>query len=118
MTPDQYELILIFTAVIVGVVTAAYFYISAEGFSRLKLFQSSLKFIALGMFIIAVGVLVAAFISYEEKQGYDLYLYGIPLQAAFYLLYIIGSIFIILGGRRFTSKPTQPIVDVSLGEIR
>ncbi len=81
MTPDQYELILIFVAVIVGVITAGYIYMSAESFPRLRLFQSSLKFIALGMFVIVTGVLLAAFISYEAKLGFDLLLYGIPLQA-------------------------------------
>ncbi|MBP6858253.1 MAG: hypothetical protein KBC33_00260 [Candidatus Pacebacteria bacterium] len=114
MTPDQYELILIFIAVIIGVVTAAYIYLSAESFPRLRLFQSSLKYIALGMFIIAVGVLLAAFINYEAKQGFDLLLYGVPLQAFFYVLYIVGSISILMGARRFTARPKEPIVDVSL----
>ncbi len=114
MTPDQYELILIFVAVIVGVVTAAYFYISAEGFAHLRLFQSSLKYLATGTFIIALGVLIAAFIDYEAKLGFDLFLYDVPLQAVFYVLYIVGSIFIIAGARRFTSRPTEPVVDVSL----
>lgn len=114
MTPDQYELILIFVAVIVGVVTAAYFYLSAEGFARLRLFQSSLKYIATGTFIIALGVLLAAFITYEAKLGFDLFLYGVPLQAIFYILYIIGSVLILMGARRFTSRPRGSVVDVSL----
>ncbi|MEK7641755.1 MAG: hypothetical protein AAB365_02055 [Patescibacteria group bacterium] len=114
MTPDQYELILIFISVIVGVITAAYFYISAESFPRLRLFQSSLKYIALGMFVIASGVLLAAFISYEAKQGFDLFLYGIPLQAFFYVLYIFGSISILIGARKFTARPKESVVDVSL----
>lgn len=114
MTPDQYELILIFMAVIVGVVTAAYFYVSAESYSRLRLFQSSLKYLALGMFVIATGVLLAAFINYEAHQGFDLLLYGVPLQAVFYILYIIGSVFILIGARRFTSRPKESVVDVSL----
>ncbi len=114
MTSDQYELVLIFIAVIVGVITAAYIYLSAESFPRLRLFQSSLKYIALGMFIIAIGVLLAAFISYEAKQGFDLLLYGVPLQAFFYVLYIIGSVFILMGARRFTARPKEQVVDVSL----
>jgi hypothetical protein len=114
MTPDQYELILIFVAVIVGVITATYIYLSAESFPRLRLFQSSLKYIALGMFTIVIGVLLAAFISYEAKQGYDLLLYGIPLQVFFYLLNMIGSMFILTGVRRFTFRPKNSVVDVSL----
>lgn len=114
MTSDQFELILIFVAVIIGVVTAAYISLSAESFPRLRLFQSSLKYIALGMFVIAIGVLLAAFINYEAKQGFDLLLYGVPLQAFFYVLYIIGSIFILIGARRFTVRPKEPVVDVSL----
>jgi len=114
MTPDQYELILIFVAVIVGVITAGYIYMSAESFPRLRLFQSSLKFIALGMFVIVTGVLLAAFISYEAKLGFDLLLYGIPLQAFFYILYIFGSISIFIGARKFTSRPKETVVDVSL----
>lgn len=114
MTPDQYELILIFISVIVGIVTASYFYISAESFARMRLFQSSLKYIALGMFIIAVAVLLAAFISYEAKQGFDLLLYGIQLQVFFYILYIVGSVSILIGARKFTSRPKDSVVDVSL----
>lgn len=114
MTPDQYELVLIFVSVIIGVLSAAYIYVSAESFPRLRLFQSSLKYIALGMFIIAAGVLIAAFINYEAKQGFDLLLYGVPLQAFFYVLYIIGSILILIGARRFTARPKDAVVDVAL----
>jgi len=114
MNPDQYELILIFVSVIVGVVTAAYFYMTSEDFPKLRLFQSSLKYIATGMFIIALGVLLAAFINYEAKVGFDLFLYGVPLQAFFYVLYIIGSILILIGARKFTSRPNANVVDVSL----
>ena len=114
MTSDKYELILIFVSVIIGVITAAYFYISAESYSRLRLLQSSLKYFALGMFVIATGVLLAAFINYEAQQGFDLYLYGIPLQAFFYVLYIIGSVFTLIGARSFTSRANKPVVDVSL----
>ena len=117
MTPDQYELILIFVSVIVGVITATYFYLSAESFPRLQLFQSSLKYLATGTFIIALGVLLAAFITYEAKQGFDLFLYGVPLQAVFYILYIIGSVLILLGARKFTYRPKQAVVDVSLQKV-
>ena len=108
MTP-QLELILIFIAVIVGVVSAAYFYISANVFENLHLLQRPLKLISSGMFIIAIGVLLAAFISYEAQQGFDLYFYGAPLQIFFYILYIIGSVMILLGSRKFTYRPFEKV---------
>ncbi len=111
---DHIELILVFLAVIIGVVTAAYFYISAGAFGHLNLLRDSLKLISSGMFIIAIGVLIGAFISFEAKQGFDLFFYDIPLQAFFYLLYIIGSVLILFGARKFTARPTQEVVDVSL----
>ncbi len=114
MTPDQYEIILIFVSVIVGVISATYFYTSAQSFPRLRLFQSSLKYIATGMFIITLGVLLAALINYESKLGFDLLLYGVPLQAVFYILYIIGSVLILVGTRKFTYRPKEGIVDVSM----
>lgn len=64
---DRAELVLIFVAVICGVVSASYFYLSTDIF--INLLQKPLKYIASGMFIISLGVLMAAFISYESKQG-------------------------------------------------
>lgn len=115
MTSDQVELILIFLAVITGVVSAAYFYLSTDVF--LGLMKRPLKFVSLGMFVIAIGVLLAAFISYESKQGIQLYFYNIPLQAIFYILYIIGSLMIGIGARQFTKRPTSQVADVSLHRI-
>lgn len=112
---DQFELVFIFFSVIVGVVAAAYFYISAGVFDRLNLLQRSLKWIAAGIFVIAIGVLMAAFISYEEKQGFVLIFYGLPLQVLFYILYIIGSSMILIGARKFTHRSRKDnVVDVSL----
>lgn len=112
--PAQYELILIFFSVIIGVVAAAYFYISAGAFENLHLLQRPLKWIAAGMFIIAIGVLMAAFISYEDTQGLKLFFYGLPLQVVFYLIYILGSVMILFGARQFTYRPHGGVVDVSL----
>jgi hypothetical protein len=59
-------------------------------------------------------VLLAAFISYEEQQGLILYFYNLPLQALFYVIYIIGSLMIMVGARKFTYRPHADVVDVSL----
>jgi hypothetical protein len=108
---DTVGLILIFISVIVGVVSAAYFYISIGIF--MDALKRPLKLISSGMFIIALGVLLAAFISYESDQGIVLMLYNIPLSAYFYVLYILGSLMIAMGARQFTHRP-KTVVDVSL----
>lgn len=113
----EYELIFIFFSVIIGVIAAAYFYLSAGAFDHLHLLQRPLKWIAAGMFLIAVGVLMAAFISYEEQQGFQLYFYELPLQVLFYIIYIIGSIMILVGARKFTASPRESVVDVSLQKV-
>lgn len=113
----QYELIFIFFSVIVGVVSAAYFYLSTGAFDNLHLLQRPIKWIAGGIFLIAIGVLMAAFISYEEQQGYQLYFYDLPLQVLFYIIYIIGSIMILVGARKFTASPRESVVDVSLQKV-
>jgi hypothetical protein len=112
----QYELIFIFFSVIVGVISAAYFYLSAGAFDHLHLLQRPIKWIAAGIFLIALGVLMAAFISYEEQQGFQLYFYQMPLQVLFYVIYIIGSLAILLGARQFTYHPRAhgDVVDVAL----
>ncbi len=112
----QYELIFIFFSVIVGVISAAYFYISTGTFEHLHLLQRPIKWIAGGIFLIALGVLTAAFISYEEQQGFQLYFYELPLQVLFYIIYIIGSLAILFGARQFTYRPHghADVVDVSL----
>jgi MFS family permease len=111
---NKLELALIFVAVIIGVVSAAYFYVSAGIF--MDLLKRPLKLISSGMFVIAIGVLLAAFISYESSLGLSAYFYGIPLQAAFYVLYIVGSIMIAFGARQFTAHPKGKVQDVSMGK--
>lgn len=109
-----YELIFIFASVIIGVIAAAYFYLSTDTFKHLHLLQRPIKWIAGGIFLIAIGVLTAAFISYEEQRGFILYFYDLPLQALFYIIYIIGSLMIMVGARRFTYRSHSDVVDVSL----
>lgn len=109
---DKIQLILIFVAVICGVVSATYFYSSAGIF--MNLLRRPLRLISSGMFLISLGVLLAAFISYESRLGIQFYISGVPLSAFFYILYIIGSIVIAIGARQFTTRPTGKVVDVSL----
>lgn len=112
---NQLELVLIFAAVIIGVVSATYFYFSTAIF--MDLLRRPLKLISSGMFVIAIGVLLAAFISYESSLGLTISFYGLPLQLIFYLLYIIGSVMIALGARRFTAHPKEKVADVSMQKI-
>ncbi|HTK33583.1 MAG TPA: hypothetical protein VL335_03540 [Candidatus Paceibacterota bacterium] len=110
---EKLQLILIFVAVICGVVSATYFYTSAGIF--MNLLRKPLRLISSGMFLIAIGVLLAAFISYESQLGLELYVGNIPLSAFFYILYIIGSIVIGLGARQFATHPSgNNVVDVSM----
>jgi len=99
---EELELALIFVAVIIGVISAAYFYQSSSIFT--ETLKKPLKLIGGGMILIAVGVLMAAFISFESNRGLNVYFYGYPMSIMFYVLYIAGSIMIALGARRFTRK--------------
>lgn len=112
---SQFELIFIFSSVIIGVLSAAYFYVSAGVFDHLHTLRHSLKWIAAGMFIIAIGILMAAFISYEAKLGFELIFYGFSLQVFFYMIYILGSLMVLIGARQFTHRSHKDnVVDVSL----
>ncbi len=102
---EKFQLILTFSAVIMGVLAAAYLYQSADIF--VNLLRKPLHLISSGMFIITIGVLLAAFISYEGSQGIMFLFYGVPISALFYILYIIGSILIFLGARQFSYKPVK-----------
>ncbi len=114
---EEYQLIFIFASVIIGVVSAAYFYVSAGIF--VDFLKWPIKVIAGGMFIITIGVLLAAYISYESSFGATLTLHDIPLSAFFYILYIVGSLMIAIGARGFKHRPSSKntVVDVSLGKI-
>lgn len=100
---DKFELVFIFVSVICGVISATYFYQSTEIFT--SLLKRPLRMISSGMIVMSLGVLLAAFISYEAKMGLKFSFYGIPFEAFFYGMYIIGSIFILLGARKLVSKP-------------
>jgi hypothetical protein len=112
---DKIQLIIIFVAVICGVVSATYFYASAGIF--MNLLKKPLRLVSSGMFLIALGVLLAAFISYESRQGIEFYISGIPLSAFFYIFYIVGSVIIAWGARQFATHPSGKVVDVSLNKV-
>ena len=102
---NQLELTLIVAAVLVGVISATYFYLEAGVF--MKLLQRPLRMIAIGMFVISLGVMLSAYISYMSNAGQSAELAGVPLAAAFYWLYLLGSILIAFGARKFASKPQR-----------
>lgn len=102
---DKFELVFIFFSVICGVVSAAYFYQSTDIF--INLLKRPLRMISSGMIIMSLGVLLAAFLSYEAKSGLRFIVYGIPLEAVFYFMYIIGSIIILFGARKLVSHPNK-----------
>lgn len=103
--PEKLQLVLTFGAVIIGVLTAAYLYQSADIF--VNLLRKPLHYISLGMFIITIGVLLAAFISYEAQFGIVFVIGRVPIAALFYILYIIGSILIFIGARKFSYRPVK-----------
>lgn len=102
---EKFQLTLIFVAAICGVVSAAYLYQSADIF--VNLLRKPLRLISGGMFVITIGVLLAAFISYESQFGLAFFFYSIPISAFFYILYIIGSVLILLGARQFAYRPVK-----------
>jgi hypothetical protein len=107
ITFDQFQLVLVFIAVICGVIAAVYFYLSTDIF--MSLLKRPLKLIASGMIIMTFGVMLAQVISYESHFGVVFVAYGIPLQAFFYASYIIGSLMILWGARQFASRPTMKV---------
>lgn len=105
ITSEQIELVLIFGATIVGVVSAAYFYSSTDIFIRL--IGRPFRFIASGVLLIMIGVLIAAFISYADRLGVLILFYELPLQVFFYILYISGSLLIVHGAKTFSRNVSQ-----------
>ena len=100
---SQYQLIFIFVAVMCGVLSTAYFYISTNVF--MDLLKRPLKLISTGMTIMTIDVLLAAFITYESSLGMRFSFFGLPLEAIFFVFYIIGSVLIGVGARQFTHRP-------------
>ncbi len=103
MLNNTLELVLILFSLIVGMLSALYFYQSSDIFTAIL--QKPLKYISTGVIMIMLGIFLAVFISFEYSIGNAVYVYAIPLNALFFLLYIIGSIFIFMGARQFSHKP-------------
>ena len=116
MTTPEIQAVMIFSAVIVGVVSAGYLYQSVSPF--LTALRKAMRLIAFGMLLITFGVLTAASIIFNPELGYPLSPYTNALSALFYLLFIAGSILILLGGRQFTARAAKKVVDVSLQEVK
>ena len=114
---EQFQIVFIFASVIIGVISAAYFYVSAGIF--MDFLKWPIKVIAAGMFVITIGVLLAAYISYESSLGVSLLVRNIPFSAIFYVVYIVGSVMIAIGARGLKHRPSSKnnVVDVSLGKI-
>ena len=107
---------MIFSAVIVGVTSAGYLYQSVS--PLLGGLRKALRLFAFGMLLITFGVLVAASIIFSPDMGYSISPYQDYLSILFYVLFIAGSILILLGGRQFNSRRPSKVVDVSLGSIK
>lgn len=103
---------MIFSAVIVGVTSAGYLYQSVS--PLLGGIRKALRLFSFGMLLITFGVLVAASIIFSPNLGFPLSPYTNALSALFYLLFIAGSVLILLGGRQFNSRRPSKVVDVSL----
>lgn len=111
MTPsiyDAFQFVLVIVSVLAGVVAAVYFYLSTDIF--MSLLQRPLKLIASGMIIMTLGVMLAAAVSFEGRAGVTFVYYGIPIEALFYLSYIVGSIMILMGARQFVKRPRASVV--------
>lgn len=103
MVINNFELILILFSIIIGLLSAIYFYKSSEIFT--SILQKPLKYISTGVILIMLGIFLAVFISFENSMGNVVYIYILPANALFFLLYIVGSIFIFAGARKFSHKP-------------
>lgn len=103
MMINTFELVLILFSLIVGLLSALYFYQSTDIFT--SILQRPLKYISTGVIMIILGIFLAVFIAFEQSLGRAVFVYTVPLEVLFFLLYIVGSIFIFMGARQFSHKP-------------
>ncbi len=103
MMINTFELVLILFSLIVGLLSALYFYQSTDIFT--SILQRPLKYISTGVIMIILGIFLAVFIAFEQSIGRAVFIYTVPLEVLFFLLYIVGSIFIFMGARQFSHKP-------------
>lgn len=117
MTTAQIQGIMIYSSVLCGVLSAGYMYQSVIDIFMPGL-RKALRLIALGLVCFTFGVLLAAFIIFSPELGVSIDPHYINiLSAGFYMLYIIGSILVIMGARRFALRPAKKTVDVSLQKV-
>ena len=116
MTANQLQAALIFFAVMCGIVSAGYMYQSVVGIFFPAL-RNALRYIALGMVSFTFGVFLAAIVIFSSELGLSIASYVDLLSAGFYILYIVGSILIVIGARQFAFRPAQKVADVSLQQL-
>ena len=100
---NNLELVLVLFAMIVGLISSLYFYQSADIF--VISLQKPLKYISTGITMIILGIFLAVFISFEYSIGNIIYVYTLPLNFIFFLLYLIGTLLIFIGARKFSHRP-------------
>lgn len=105
MITNPFELVLILFSLIVGMLSALYFYQSTDIFT--SVLQKPLKYISTGVIMIILGIFLAVFMAFEHSIGRVVFVYTVPMEVLFFLLYIMGSIFIFMGARQFSHKPQQ-----------
>lgn len=100
---NTFELILVLSSLIIGMLSALYFYQSIDIFT--DLLKRPLKYISIGFIMIMFGVLLAVFILYQDKFNRTIHILGMPAEIIFFTLYIVGSIMIFIGSRQFSHRP-------------
>ncbi len=105
MNIQNLQFVLILVSLLVGIISAIYFYLSTDIF--VNILKKPLRLISSGMIVISFGILMAVFITFYQNQGQQILLFNIPTSAFIFLIYIIGSSLIFSGARQFTRKSIQ-----------
>lgn len=100
---DNIQYILVLISLIIGIISAVYFYESTGIF--VNLLQKPLRLISSGMIVISFGILLSVFISFYQNLGYSIAIMNVPISVLFFLMYLIGSLMIFSGARQFSIKP-------------
>ena len=102
---EQATMVLIIIVTSIVALSIGYLYLSANIF--VNALKKPIRLVSLGMFLIDLGVLLVGLVSYETYKGFDLSFFDISLSQYFYILYVAGSIFVILGARKFSHRPNE-----------
>ncbi len=103
---EQTKLILIILVTGIVAISVGYLYLSSNIF--VNALKKPIKLVSFGMFLIDIGVLLVGVVSYQTYLGFDLTLLDISLSQYFYIFYVAGSMFVIVGARQFSHRPAQP----------